>query len=99
MWTNHIYSIDAWAIPANAPHKDVAMEFIKFVSTAEPQARFSEQMPYGPPNANTVGLLAADLVKNIPAGKNVEDAPRSSDPFWIDHMDELTERWNNWATQ
>lgn len=99
VWKNHVYSIDSWAIPANAPHKDVALEFIAYVSTAEPQAKFSEVMPYGPTNTKTAALLPADVVKNIPAGANVEDALFFSDPFWTDHSDELTERWNNWASQ
>lgn len=99
VWTNHIFSIDAWAIPANAPNKDLAMDFIRFASTAEPQAKFSEQMPYGPTNLTTAALLSPELLKNLPAGGNIETALFYSDPFWIDHSDELTERWNNWATQ
>ncbi|WP_198144876.1 ABC transporter substrate-binding protein [Pseudorhodobacter aquimaris] len=99
VWKNHIYSIDSWAIPTGAEHKDAALEFIAFVSEAEPQAKFSELMPYGPTNMKTAGMLADDIVKDLPTGKNTEDALFFSDAFWIDHSDALTERWNNWATQ
>lgn len=99
VWTNHIYNIDVWAIPTNAPHKDLALEFIEFVSTAAPQAKFSELMPYGPTNMKSAEILPSEVVENLPTGKNIEDALFYSDAFWIDHSDELTERWNNWATQ
>ena len=99
VWKNHIYSIDAWAIPANAPNKDLALKFIDFASTAAPQAQFSERMPYGPTNLQAAGLLPAEVVKNLPTGANVADALFFSDAFWIENQDALTERWNTWATQ
>ncbi|WBL32875.1 ABC transporter substrate-binding protein [Sinirhodobacter sp. HNIBRBA609] len=99
VWKNHIYNIDAWAIPANAPHKDVALEFIEFASSAAPQAKFSEQMPYGPTNMKAAEMLPPGVVKNLPTGMNIDEALFYSDAFWIDHYDELAERWNNWATQ
>lgn len=99
VWTNPLYSIDAWAVPANAPNKDLAMEFIAFASTAEPQAKFSQLMPYGPTNTQVAGMLPPEVLANIPAGENVKDGFFFSDPFWTDNNDALSERWNNWVTR
>ncbi|MGI6247608.1 MAG: ABC transporter substrate-binding protein [Pseudochelatococcus sp.] len=99
VWKHHVYNIDSWAIPANSPYKDEALAFIGFVSNAEPQAKFSSLIPYGPTNNEAAGLIPADILVNIPAGNNTEEALFLSDAFWIDHGDELTERWNNWSTR
>lgn len=98
VWYNQIYNIDVWAIPANSPYKAQAMEFLKIANTAENQAKFSELMPYGPTNVEAIKLLPPEVIKNLPAGDNIKDALFFSDAFWIDHQDELNERWNNWAT-
>ncbi|MFT4148879.1 MAG: ABC transporter substrate-binding protein [Paracoccaceae bacterium] len=98
VWTNQIYNIDAWAVPANSPFKDQAMAFIKVANNAENQAKFSSLMPYGPTNTEVVGLLPSEVAKNLPAGENIKDSLFMDDAFWTDHKDELTERWNNWAT-
>lgn len=99
VWTNQISNIDAWAVPANSPFKDQAMEFLKIAADPQNQATFSSLMPYGPTNVDTAGVLPAEVVANLPAGENIKDSLFLSDAFWIDHKDELTERWNNWATQ
>jgi putative spermidine/putrescine transport system substrate-binding protein len=98
VWTNQISNIDAWAVPANSPHKAEAMEFLKVANTAENQAKFSSLMPYGPTNVDATALLSPEVSANLPAGDNIKDSLFLSDAFWIDHQDELTERWNNWAT-
>jgi putative spermidine/putrescine transport system substrate-binding protein len=99
VWKNHIYNIDVWAIPAKSPYKKEALEFLKFANSAEPQAKFSSLMPYGPTNLEAAKLLPAETLEKLPAGKNIADALFFSDAFWIDHSDELTERWNNWSTR
>jgi putative spermidine/putrescine transport system substrate-binding protein len=99
IWTNQISNIDAWAVPANSPFKAEAMEFLKVAADPQNQATFSSLMPYGPTNVETAGLLPPEVVANLPAGENIKDSLFLSDSFWIDHKDELTERWNNWATQ
>ncbi len=98
VWTNQIYNIDAWAVPTNSPFKAEAMDFMKIANSAENQAKFSELMPYGPTNVDTIALLPPEVSANLPAGENIKDSLFFSDAFWIDHKDELTERWNNWAT-
>ncbi len=99
VWSNPIYSIDSWAIPANSPNKELAMEFLNYVTNAQRQADFSARMPYGPTNMEAPGLMKPEDAAELPAGKNIETGLFFSDKFWTDHNDAITERWNNWVTQ
>ena len=99
LWVNPIYSIDAWAIPANSPNKEIAFEFLNYANDAARQAEFSKKMPYGPTNIETPALMSAEDAAELPAGKNIETGLFFSDAFWIDHNDAISERWNNWVTQ
>lgn len=99
VWKNHIYNIDVWAIPKNAPYKEQAIEFMKIANNAEAQAKFSALMPYGPTNVNAVKLMKPEEAENLPAGKNIAEALSYSDPFWIENYDTLKERWSNWVVQ
>lgn len=99
VWERPIYSIDSWAVPADAPNKELAMEFLNYVTNAQRQADFSTLMPYGPSNVNAPGLMAAEDAAELPAGENIAGGLFFSDPFWTDHKDAITERWNNWVTQ
>lgn len=99
VWKNHIYNIDVWAIPKNAPYKEQAKEFMKIANNAEAQAKFSAIMPYGPTNVNAINLMPEEARKNLPAGENIAEALSYSDSFWIENYDALKERWSNWVVQ
>ncbi len=90
MWSTHLLKSTTFLVAA-------AMSVT--AAEAQNQATLSSLMPYGPTNIETAGLLPADVEANLPAGGNIKDSLFLSDAFWIDHKDELTERWNNWATQ
>lgn len=99
VWTNNIYGMDSWAIPAKAPNKELAMDFIAFANSPVPQAEFPKHIPYGTSNVKAAELMAPDLRANLPAGTNMDTALFMDDVFWADHFDQISVRWNNWATQ
>lgn len=99
VWKNHVYNIDVWAVPADSPYKEQALDFLNVANKAENQAKFSELMPYGPTNTKVIDMLDPDIAENLPAGDNITEALFLSDAFWLDHSDELNERWSNWTTR
>lgn len=99
VWKNHLYNIDVWAIPANSPHKDQALKFLSVANNAKNQAEFSKAMPYGPTNKTAAESLPKEILGDLPIGDNIKDALFFDDAFWMDHQDELIERWNNWSTR
>lgn len=99
VWRNHIVNMDGWAMVKGSPYKDYLTDFIQTVNDPANQAKFSSLMPYGPSNVLAAGELPAELLGGLPAGDNINEAAFFSDAFWIDHLDELRERWDRWSTQ
>jgi len=99
VWADHTYSIDSWAIVADSPNKELAMEFIKFANTPEPQAEFPKHIPYGPTNKQAAEMLDPTVSEMLPAGANMERSLLIDEQFWADNVDRITERWNAWIAQ
>lgn len=96
VWPGHVYNIDVWAIPKDAPYKEEAKRFFDIANDAAAQAKFSTAMPYGPTNADALALVAPAAVKDLPAGDNIAQALFYNDAFWIENAQDLQERWTNW---
>ena len=99
VWKNHLVNMDGWAMVKGSPFKDHLTAFFKVVNDPENQAKFSSLMPYGPSNTAATEFLSPEILSGLPAGDNIAEAAFYSDEFWIDHLDELNERWSRWSTQ
>jgi putative spermidine/putrescine transport system substrate-binding protein len=89
---------DSWVVPKGAKHKDLAMQFINFASTAEAQAQFSKLIDYAPTNSKALDLLPDDVKKRI--GKSSSDANTKQiivdSEWWADNFDSVNERFEKW---
>lgn len=99
VWKNHLVNMDGWGMVKGSPYSEYLTDFIKTVNDPENQAKFSSMMPYGPSNTAADAYLTPEILAGLPAGDNIKDAAFYSDAFWIDNLDELTERWSRWSTQ
>ncbi|WP_024303640.1 ABC transporter substrate-binding protein [Pseudogulbenkiania sp. MAI-1] len=99
VWNGSIYDVDSWAIPKGAKVKE-AMKFINFASKPENQKNYSARIAYGPTNLKTVKLMDAKLAANLPtAPANLKGALALDVPFWVEHGEDLEERFNAWAAR
>ncbi len=100
VWSSGIYEMDYWAIPKGSPRKEEAMRFIAFASRAENQKAFSDIIPYGPTNRKVLPLLAASTAAELPtAPKNLVGAMPLNADFWIEHGEDLEQRFNSWSSR
>lgn len=100
VWNDSIYDLDSWAIVKGTKHKALAEEFIAFANKPENQKVFAETIPYGPTHAKTTSLISPAIVKDLPtAPDNLAQALQVDTEFWIDHGEELEQRFNAWAAQ
>lgn len=86
-----------WVVPKGAPNKENAMKFINFISSAEQQAAFSSQIPYGSTNPEAVKLLSAEQIERI--GQTPEQVAHEfyiDNDYWADHLTEVVELFNAW---
>lgn len=100
VWNGSIYDVDSWAIPTGTPNRDEAYRFIRFASQAEPQRVFSAEIPYGPTNVSAIGGMDLAIAADLPtAPENLKGALASNTEFWVEHGEDLEQRFNAWAAR
>jgi len=59
-----------------------------------------KQIPYGPTNTLAAAKLDPALAQWVPTSEqNLKDALAMNVEFWVDHGEELEERFNAWASK
>lgn len=100
VWNGGLYDPDHWAIVRGSPNKALAERFIVFASQADNQKTFSMNIPYGPVNKATVATLPQEVQSQLPtAPANMDQGLLVDSSFWVDHGEELEERFNAWAAR
>jgi putative spermidine/putrescine transport system substrate-binding protein len=100
VWDGSIYALDSWAILAGSPNADEAHEFIAFASEAEHQAGLPPLIPYGVTNRAASALIDPAVLAELPtAPDNLAVSFQLDTEFWVENIDPLTERFNNWAAR
>ena len=108
--TNLKYSFDGGfvlgnqyiAVMAGTPHRERAIEFVVYASSAEPLARFAEMMNYGPPNERSLAYVDERLLAVLPSEHMDKAYVQGEGPyqeFWLANQEELTQRLATWAAQ
>jgi putative spermidine/putrescine transport system substrate-binding protein len=96
-WNEGQITTDSFVIPKGAPNRDVAMDFINFVTRPEVQARMAMLIPYGPVNQRSFSALSPELVSRLPSSPELHQKQFERDlDFWLEHQEAVTERWNSW---
>jgi putative spermidine/putrescine transport system substrate-binding protein len=100
VWAGSVYTLDYWVIPKGSPNKALAEKFISFATAAENQKVYANNIAYGPVNKNTLPLLDAKTLSNLPtSAANAKDAIQLSQQFWTDHGEELEQRFAAWVAK
>ena len=99
VWDGQVYTVDGWAIIKGTPNLDSAYDFLKITADPKNQAVLSTAIPYGTSNVNAPSLVSPEVLAWLPtAPDNMKGAVHQDDSFWIDNIEELNERFNNWAS-
>lgn len=100
LWPGSSYSVDYWVVLKNSPNKDVAFDFIRFASLPENQSKLPNYVAYGLTNLEAAELVDPQEVSELPTTpENLEGAFALDHQFWLDNVEELTERFNAWLAQ
>lgn len=100
VWDNALYDLDNWAIVKGSKHKALAEQFITFANQPENQKIYAENIPYGPVNIKTNPLLdPARLAKLPTAPDNLAVSVQVDSDFWLEHGEDLEQRFNAWAAK
>ncbi|MCM2504665.1 ABC transporter substrate-binding protein [Aureimonas altamirensis] len=100
VWPGSIYAVDSWVVLKDSPNKDAAFEFIAFASQPENQSKLPNYIAYGLSNIEAGKLVPAAEATELPTSpENMEGAISLDTDFWIDHIEELSARFNAWLAQ
>jgi len=100
VWPGSLYGMDYWAIIKGSRHVDQAKRFIAFTNQPDAQVKYVQQIPYGPTNTEAAARLDQSLARWVPtAPQNLKGALSMDVGFWVDHGEELEERFNAWASK
>lgn len=99
-WNGSLYDLDHWAIVKGSKNKALAESFIAFASEPVQQKNFVEAIPYGPSNKNAMPLVERTVGEKLPTSpENLKNARATDAEFWIDHGEDLEERFNAWVNK
>lgn len=103
-WDQPVLFLDQWVVLADSPHVDLAYDFLNFYADPERQVAWSrDKLPYGPSLKAAAEAMPADLAAELPVGPNIANAFMTGADedleFWLDNLDEITERWNAWKVK
>ena len=104
LWDGQISEVEGWVIPKGAPHPKEALDFVAASTSPAILARFSEELPYGPPRLSAQGLVgnfagdpAVAMAPHLPtAPENMGNALTVDPAFWAEHETELRQRFATW---
>ena len=95
-----LYDPEYWAVVKGTPNKALAEKFIAFASQPQAQKVFSQNIPYGPVHLQTLALLPKSVQAQLPTAEaNLAGAGAVNAEFWVDHGEELEQRFNAWAAR
>ncbi|MNE12889.1 Spermidine/putrescine-binding periplasmic protein precursor [compost metagenome] len=100
VWPGSLYGMDYWAIIKGSKHVDQAKRFIAYTNQPDAQVDYVRHIPYGPTNKLAAERLDPKLAQWVPTSPQNLDGALSMDvAFWVDHGEELEERFNAWASK
>jgi putative spermidine/putrescine transport system substrate-binding protein len=94
-----IYFMDYFVVLKGSPNKDSAEKFISLAVSANAQREMPNYVGYGPTNLAAFDGMKPTIAAELPTEERLKQSTFRDDKFWLDHNDELTQRFNVWAAK
>ncbi|CAN7536749.1 ABC transporter substrate-binding protein [Rhizobium leguminosarum] len=100
IWPGAMLNVDSWVIMKGSPNADSAYKLIEFMAKPAVQANWPAKLNYGVGVTEAQKLVPAELAANLPtAPENLAASLTLDAGFWVNHIDQLTERFSAWAAK
>lgn len=100
VWNGSIYAVDSWVVLRGTPNRDSAMRLIQFMTRPENQSRIPALAFQGATNLRAIQAADPAAAPNLPTHPANRAVSRALDTeFWVDNIEELTQRFNAWASR
>lgn len=99
-WRNNLFTLDSFVIMKGSPNRAQAQAFLRYWAQPQVAALLPPRIPYGTTVVGADALLPPPVLANLPtAPANAEGALEINDRFWLDNLDTLNQRFNNWVSR
>ncbi|KAF1061141.1 ABC transporter substrate-binding protein [Variovorax sp.] len=99
-WDGQLYSMDYWTIVKGSPHRQQAYALLDSMFDAQRQVAFAQAIPYGVTNTRAAAAMPEALRPLLPTSpQNLRNALLLDTAFWVDHEEELLQRFTRWVSQ
>jgi putative spermidine/putrescine transport system substrate-binding protein len=100
VWNGSVYAIDYFVILKDSPNKARAVELLNFMTQPENQKNFPAEANQGITTIEANKQIDKAVAVNLPTYPENEASALALDvDFWVDNIDQLTQRFNAWAAQ
>jgi putative spermidine/putrescine transport system substrate-binding protein len=106
IWDRQLYELDVFGIPKGNPKAKMALDFLRFASTARQLAIVSDWVPYGPARRSALPFvtrnpeLGTRMRAFLPtAPENFATAFAVDDSWWAENGADIESRWQAWVNQ
>ena len=106
VWDGQLLAVGQIGIVRGTPRLEAALRYVGFATSAESLARIGSRISYSPTRKSGVPLVTTHLATGVemephmPASPaNAARALRYDWSFWVDHQDELNERFSTWLAR
>lgn len=100
VWDGNIYAVDFWVILKGSQRKPQALQLIQYMKQPEHEARLAHFIPTGLSNRQAIAALEPALKVDTPSNlQNLSHAVELDAQFWVQHNEQLTQRFNRWLEQ
>jgi putative spermidine/putrescine transport system substrate-binding protein len=88
---------DAWVTPKGAERADIAIDFIRFATSAEAQASLASTLNLGPVTPDALDRIDAERLKLLPtSNQNLSELVKLDTVWWAANQVVANERFNSW---
>lgn len=103
IWDRQMYELDVFAIPRTTANRAMALDFVRFATSAPSLARIASWVPYGPARRSAAPLVGRNPELGIAMRPFLPTAPEHfasafavDDAWWQSHGAEISRRWDAW---
>lgn len=106
IWDRQLYELDVFGIPRGDPRRAMAMDFVRFATSAQSLASVANWVPYGPARRSAVPLVGKNPDLAIAMRPFLPTEPQHfatafaiDDAWWLAHGDAIAPRWREWRNR
>ncbi|MFC0407070.1 ABC transporter substrate-binding protein [Roseomonas elaeocarpi] len=93
-WEQSVPQVGYFMIVKGAPNRDAAVKFLRYMSSAEAQSRFSKYVAYGPTRTDALSMIEPTRLDRLPSTpQRLSNALFMDIEWWAKHGQEAQEKY------